>query len=174
MSFHSLGVLAACSTALGSVLLATPAEAATRTITLQQNGTGACQVTLPAYESVIRRRPLAIQNEGSSGAFVSCSPASLKGIPANDTLGYTVRLVNRGASVASVSCTGVIGSDGVTSPLPVYLIKNANVGGNSSAVLTWRSLEGYGTTVPFNFQCQLPPGVGISGIELNQTLDVGS
>lgn len=174
MSIQSLGLFAACSAALGSALLATPAAAVTRAVVLQQNGAGACQAALAAYVPSIRWRPLAVQNEGSSSVFVSCSPPSLKGLIPNDTAGYNLRLVNRGTSVVSVSCTAVIGSDGVANPLTVSLTKSIAIGGNSTGLLTWRSLEGYGTSVPFNVQCQLPPGVGISGIELNQVLDVGN
>ena len=158
-------------------LLATPADAVTRAVSLQQNGTGACQVTLSVYESVVRKRPLAIQNEGNSPAFVTCSPASFQGAGANDIEGYTVRLVNRGTSLVNVSCTAVIGSDGVASPVPVYSVKSANIGGGGgSAVIAWRTLDstGYTTAVPFNLQCNLPPKIGISIIEINQNIDVGA
>jgi len=174
MSIHHVRALATCTATLALAMLTTPAAALTRNLVLQQNGTGACQAALPNFEGVIRKRPLAIQNEGASTSFVTCSPPSLQGLVANDTLGYNIRLVNRGSSLVSVNCTAVIGSDGVTNPLVVYLPKNANIGGNSNAVLTWRTLEGYDTSVPFNVQCELPPGVGISGIQTNQTLDVGN
>jgi hypothetical protein len=176
MSFPPLRLLAAGCTTMALSLLSVSAGAATRPVSFQQNGTGACQITLSVYESVVRRRPLAIQNEGSTPAFVTCSPVSLQGAGANDVEGYTVRVVNRGSSLVNVSCTAVIGSDGVASPAPVYSVKSANVGGGSSAIIAWRTLDttGYSTAVPFNFQCNLQPGIGISIIEINQNLDIGT
>ena len=172
MSIHPARTLAAGSATLALLLAAAPANAITRNIGLQQNASGACQVTMSVYESVMRKRPLAMQNEGTSAAFVTCSPATLKGITANDTLGYNIRLINLGNTVADVNCTAVVGSQGVIGP--VYVTRSTNVVGSSCAVVTFRTFDGYTTTVPFNFQCLLPPGTGISTIELNQNLDVGA
>src|SRR5690554_342572 len=35
--------------------------------------TAICQGALPAFETQIRKRPLALQNEGEANAFVTCS-----------------------------------------------------------------------------------------------------
>lgn len=172
MTASPRAAVATIAIAVALVAPAAPVMAATRTITLQQNGTGACQGAMPTYEPLLRRRPLAIQNEGTAAAYVACSPPSLKSAPANDTLGYNVRVINNGSSLATVSCSAVIGTLGIANP--VYIAKTASVGGGSSAVLTWRTLEGYTTAVPFNVSCLLPPGTGVSTIEINQTLDVGA
>ncbi|MEP6634752.1 MAG: hypothetical protein ABJA62_11150 [Luteimonas sp.] len=165
---------AACVTTLAYALLSNPATAATSPIVLQQNGTGPCQVALPAYESLVRRRPLAIQNEGASSAFVTCSLTTLKGAIANDTFGYKLTMVNRSGNFLTLSCTAVIGSDGVSSPAPVFVTKSDAAVNNASIVLTWRTFDGYSNDAPFNVSCVLPPGVGISNIETTQTLNVGN
>jgi len=37
------------------------------------NAVGRCQGALPNYEGAIRKRPLAVQNEGTGSAFVTCA-----------------------------------------------------------------------------------------------------
>jgi hypothetical protein len=84
---------------------------------LQANGSGVCQAALPSYEGQIRKRPLAIQNEGTAAAFITCSPSSLQYVPMQD-FGHGVFLANNSAASVTVNCTAVMGSGGVQRQLP--------------------------------------------------------
>ena len=66
--------------AVATLLAAAEAHSVDRELAFQQNGAGACQAALPAYEGLIRKRPMAIQNEGVSTAFVTCAPVTLQGV----------------------------------------------------------------------------------------------
>ncbi|HST45355.1 MAG TPA: hypothetical protein VLK29_09045, partial [Luteimonas sp.] len=61
--------LVACTT----LLLAASVAQTARAEEYRQNATGLCQAALPAYDGLIRKRPVAIRNEGDAAAFVSCS-----------------------------------------------------------------------------------------------------
>lgn len=60
------------------------ADAATLPRVSATNPAGICQGALPAFETAIRKRPLAVQNEGDSTTFVTCS-FTAQGGPANST-----------------------------------------------------------------------------------------
>ena len=120
-----------------AAVVAAPGLANAETVdrTQVQNGTGACQAALPNYEGNIRKRPLAISNEGSSPAFVSCSMKSDDYYEALN--GYNgVQLSNRGAAEANVNCTLVAGG---TVPVNTasYFPKSIAVPAGGSVVMPW-------------------------------------
>lgn len=159
---------------LAVITAAVPASsglAVTRFISHMANGTGPCQAALPSFEGLIRKRPLAIQNEGTSTAFVNCSPYSMQNHPINATAGYETVLTNRSGANLTIDCTGVIGGDLWTST--TFIVKSVAVANNDFGVLKFLPDEVGTTFSPFNFQCALPPGTGISTIYTAQNLDVG-
>lgn len=128
-----------------------------------------CQGSLPSFEGALRKRPLAIANEGTSSAFVSCSIRA----PLNqfeEVTGIIVLFTNRGASTRLFSCTLV---DGVALPFPAYppvyqpkpiLLEAGNFGG-----LTWTNVDDNGNEpyrIP-NLNCSLPPGIEINVIQMS-------
>ncbi len=147
-------------------VIAGSSAAETRTIFAQANGAGACQGALPNYEGQIRKRPLAIQNEGSAGAFITCSPVSLQGNALHGT-GHELILINNADATTTVNCTGVSGT--------TYMPKSVQVPGNGQASLSWLEADGVGATNldTMNMSCLIPPGIGIRTIYTRQTVDVG-
>ena len=163
------------SAAIGAVLVAvascaTPAHA-TR-VTAQ--ATAICQGALPAFETAIRKRPLAVQNEGTTNAFVTCSFVN-PGITVGTTqiLSASVQLQNLHQETQRVFCTAV-SSDAVPAPVPpLYLTKSVFVtpSATASTELTFSAQEFQGGQFllagnTISVQCNLPPGVGITGTVL--------
>lgn len=158
--------------AVATLLAAAEAHAVDRELAFQQNGAGACQAALPAYEGLIRKRPMAIQNEGVSPAFVTCAPVTLQAVA--DSFGHGLYLVNNTAAEVTVNCTGVQGArDGVAD---VAVPKSVVLAAGTSDALYWELADGFeeGNWDSFNVSCGIPAGVGITTVYTNQLLDVGS
>lgn len=123
---------------------------------LVQNAAGACKSALPVFDGNLRNRPTAVANEGSSGAFVSCSM--------EDTIGGkstfpSILLHNNGASSITVTCTLVQGSAGGAR----YYTKSRTYSARSGGYILWSEVD---NSFPYyleliNFSCNLPPGVEI-------------
>ncbi len=154
-----------------SLATSMPAMAATRDIDFMANATGFCQAALPSFEGLIRKRPLAVQNEGSTTAFVTCSPTSFQSFPIQ-SFGYGVYFANRSGGTVTVNCTGVTGVDLAVSP--VYMPKAVTISNNNSGSIYWSAADGLTSDYPFNVSCAIAPGVGITTIFINQTIDVGT
>jgi len=124
------------------------------------NASGACNGALPTYEGALRKRPLAVRNEGDTSAFVSCS------IPGSQTDGgYSVvgaYFTNNGDAEAVINCTFVDGS--VISPTQYYPGSLALPPGQTYFI-RWDMEElgvGEGFTNWPNLSCNLPPQTEIS------------
>lgn len=159
--------------AVATLLAAAEAHAVDRELAFQQNGAGACQAALPAYEGLIRKRPMAIQNEGVSTAFVTCAPVTLQGAESNE-LGHGVYIVNNTAAAVNVNCTGVEGARNGAADIVVP--KSIEIAANSYDSIYWAIADGFGSSNndSFNISCGIPPGVGITTVYTNQLLDVGT
>ena len=73
----------------------------------QSSGAGVCAAALPAFEGLVRKRPRAIQNEGSTNAFVTCAPPQFTEA-ADPGLGPSIVLVNHGAGAVTVLASAPI------------------------------------------------------------------
>lgn len=141
-----------------------PAAAASILKITTQTGTASCAPALPTYEGVIRKRPLAIQNEGTTGAFVSCSlTTTLVYASAGSSETAYLGLTNSSAASASVTCTLVdVGFSGST---PAYKTRSVTVPANGFREIQWSAANDNGG-VPFrtspNISCSLAPGIGIT------------
>lgn len=126
-----------------------------------------CQGALPSFEGAFRKRPLGINNEGTSLAFLSCSlRAPLSSEQLTDVL---VLFTNRGSDSATINCTLV---DGVATPFPsyppVYLPKSAVVVAGGFTVMQWTMADN--GDLPYvipNLSCSLPPGTEINVLQTN-------
>ncbi|MEO6138716.1 MAG: hypothetical protein ABIP11_08660, partial [Luteimonas sp.] len=100
---HTIAAVA-LATSLASAFASGDASAVTKQRSFVQNATGACQSALPVFDGQIRKRPLAVQNEGTSAAFVSCSfmdtDRSVNGV--TDVFLYAD---NNTSSSVTVNCT---------------------------------------------------------------------
>lgn len=165
--------------AVGACLGARDAGAAIQPRNLVQNAVGPCQAALPAFEGRIRKRPLALQNEGTSSAFVSCAFSSLT--PGSGVNGFISKVVVYAASndgaAHLISCTGVSGYNGGTNQ---YIPKSRQVLANGQqAELIWYAFEFSGSpgvfpSAIFSVSCNLEPGVGLNDTQILFDEDVGA
>lgn len=135
--------------------------------------TAICQGALPAFETQIRKRPLALQNEGEANAFVTCSfnnPGQNSG--GTRISGVTIHLQNSQAA-RTVACTGVNTSAGADASAALYATKSIQVprdaGGSTALEFLPADFPGGGFLLPgdsINLSCNLPPGVGITSTVL--------
>jgi len=160
-----------CVVVVATAFTAGDAVAVDRSLRFQSNAAGVCQAALPAFEGLIRKRPMAVQNEGASTAFVTCSPVTLQGLPTGGS--HLVWLVNNTAVAVTITCTGVVGGQNGVAVLS--LPKTTVVPPNSNGVLIWGAadLPADDNALSFNTSCALAPGTGIATVYTRQSLDVG-
>lgn len=149
-------------------LSAWPALAATDFKNLMSSPTGLCQAALPNYEGNIRKRPLALVNEGTSDAFITCSFPGFQG-ETHDT--YYVYFRNRGSETITITCTAVYGSE--VEGTPTFITKSLPRAPGVSGNLFWLASEGIATAYPLTLSCLLPPGGAIGNLHTGQFIDVG-
>lgn len=78
-----------------------------------------CQAALPAFDGNVRKRPLALMNEGSGSAFVTCGFTGAGEGEAPATLAVRVYLVNTDSAYHTVTCTLVDGGPTLSGSLYV-------------------------------------------------------
>lgn len=144
------------------------ASPATQAASVAANGAGNCTGTLPAYQTQLRARPLALANEGTSAAFVSC--AFDMGYNNEGGADIVVFLVNKTAADIDVTCTGIDGIDptlanAVNSGLvPAYVTTTTTVPANGFNYVVFDASDFEKSSLtPFNSaSCLLPPGISIA------------
>ena len=105
--------------ALGCALVLTSASFALDAAVIERQevrmSADVCQPALPAFDGNIRKRPLAMMNEGTSNAFVTCAFGGVfNGVPSQKTL--SVGFTNITDSEITVNCTLVDAQAGVINP----------------------------------------------------------
>lgn len=139
---------------------------------------GLCQAALPTFEGLIRKRPLAVQNEGVEAAFVTCSYTSdTQASGSNGNTSFVASFINQSPAPVAVNCTAVIGS---TSGTATYIPKVSPLipaNGAAPGSTAWTSADNggfiYGPHLPVSLSCNLPPGVGIVTLTITATVEVG-
>ena len=158
-------MLAAAATA--ALLLAAPARAND-----WSNAVDVCQGARSSFDDDLRKRPLAINNEGTQPSFVSCSIRAplgqINGGGTNVTQ-IIVLLTNRASTAQSVSCTLV---DGVAAPFPsfpaLYLPKTVDLQPGSFGVINWFDFETEAGRYRLpNLSCALPPETEVNIVQMN-------
>ncbi|MGY1458780.1 hypothetical protein ACW5F0_09050 [Luteimonas sp. A534] len=124
---------------------------------LSTQGTGAagnCQAALPAYEGVIRKRPLALANEGDTAAFVTCA-LTTEEVSLN-VQSFRTDVRNLSNVPVTISCTAVIGEDAGSAD---YVVKSINLAPLASGTLSWTGLDAGGLVLADSvaLSCNLPP-----------------
>ncbi|MEP6634166.1 MAG: hypothetical protein ABJA62_08140 [Luteimonas sp.] len=125
---------------------------------------------MPVFASQLRKRPLALQNEGTASAFVNCSlmstDRSVDGVDA-----VVVTADNNTAAPIDITCTLVTGLSKMGTPqfFPQTITMPPNSGGLTNEFV-WSPTLNDGK--PFdnfsiNLSCNLPVGAGI-GITTSQ------
>lgn len=162
---HSIkrGLLAAFSVALAlsTALVADFAYATNNDQSyVEENGNAIsiCKGALPAYETVLRQRPLAMVNEGTIASFVNCgfrAPTNSKGQER-----FAVYLKNFGPNTVTVRCTGVIGVEDNAH----YVARSVTLSPGQSKEVRWDKNDNGGYLIRTNsgLQCLLPANVGMT------------
>ena len=156
-----------------AVLVPPAAQAAFVTRNESYPAVTVCQAALPAYEGAIRKRPRAVQNEGTTTAFITCGVAGRGGFRSTgpNARYIIIYLTNVGTASATVSCTALEGQGtaaGFTSSrtVPVGADQSIEVAAMEidPAAGSWR--------VPV-VSCALPPGTGITLVHYGFVEDNG-
>lgn len=162
--------IASCTLVAASLACTLPADAAEVAMRLAATAANTCQPALPAFEGQIRKRPLSVQNEGSSPAFLTCamaaaSTATRSGLYANSIDGQP----------HTISCTIVLG---FITGAPLYVTKSVDVPASGGQVSMQVVPFDVSRVVDLNTQfvsysCQLPPGSGINDMWVTWLQGVG-
>lgn len=152
MPRNNFSTAAMLAVGLAFAAAAQPADAAE----IQVNASGACKSALPVFDGNIRSRPLSVRNEGSAGAFVSCSVPYKYG---GDLSIAAVRITNTGSAEATVNCTFV---NGRNMSNPQYTPGSVTLAAGST---NWIAFYLDGPVASggdlANFSCNLVPGTEI-------------
>jgi len=132
---------------------------------------GLCTPAFGASEVAIRKRPLSVQNEGSTNAFITCSFSS-QGAPT--AAGVYVNSID--GAVHTVTCTGVTSYMTATNQ---YVVKSIDVGPSTDQeLISWAPADFAGTTnFPssyFSVSCGVPPGAGVNDIYVDFNEEIGT
>lgn len=154
----------ACTLCVG-FLTCQPAFAVDKQMEMSANATANCQGALPAFETAIRKRPLAVQNEGNSSAFVTCSFVNEYNVDDQRQASYFgAYFTNNSSTGKTVTCTGVAGYQTLSGT--TYVSKSAPVAANSASqaqiFFTPADNGGNGYYPLASISCNLPPGVAMN------------
>lgn len=154
------------------VLMSGNASAVTVNRAQISHGTANCQSALPVFDGNIRKRPMAVANEGTSTAYVTCDSEQIPDSGPGFT-GVGVYFVNRrGADGVSVSCTLADGAFVASAFFP----KTTTIAAGASGYITWNyTADNAGAyfRAPAT-SCALPPGVDIALTQWVFPEDVGA
>jgi len=170
--FNSVLSMSALVLAVSASIATGEAQAVTLNRSLISNSAGICQAALPAFEGLIRKRPLAVQNEGTGSAFITCSFTSQTSPSA-----VTVWFHSVDGAAHSISCTGI---SGYYSGGNQYVPKTVAVPAAGQSSIGWSGADFTGgpAVIPgsgrFSAQCAVDPQVGIDDIQVNFSEDVGT
>lgn len=123
-----------------------------------------CRPALPAFDGLVRTRPLAMQNEGNSTAFVTCSMGSLREFGTQaDTVEYEVTVSNNSNQQMEIVCTAVAGRVGAPAGIQSST-KGFSLAPGDSGLFEWNNDDFTGATIPLvvSYSCKLPPGGAIN------------
>lgn len=147
---------------LAALVLAATCVAPAMAQDFQSPAATACRGALPVYEGNLRARPLALQNEGSASAFVTCGQQTE---PVRAYGRSAVRLVNNTDAPITISCTLIDGYEGGTTPR--YLTTTSTLAPRTSGWVIDTPAGGF-STAHIAYSCVLPPGAGVARISQQQ------
>jgi hypothetical protein len=123
-----------------------------------------CQGALPAFETAIRKRPLAIQNEGTSNSFITCAFEFDAGNAIdNSALMVDTYFTNNTAAPVSLTCTAVTGWQ--TGDNEFVSVTEVIQPGQQSGDMVWFAEDFAGGGMASGLvaiSCNLPVGVGVN------------
>lgn len=121
-----------------------------------------CQSALPVFDTVIRKRPLAVQNEGTTASFITCSFV----VDAGNAIGNAPVLLdtyfsNNTAAPVNLTCTAVSGFQTGTNE---FVSQTIEIAPGEQGNPFWADTDfdsGLGSGL-ISISCNLPAGVGIN------------
>jgi len=175
---YSVLALSGFILATGSVA-ATNAFAATNPRVLYGNSASICQGALPSFDTAIRKRPLAVQNESASTVFVTCAFLSQGALGASTNNPTQVTLwfnTNSGADTV-INCTGVSGFHTSPNQFIVKAITAPASGARTVAFWNAADFDGAPANFPsgaFSVSCSLPAGAAIDDVRVSYEEEIGA
>jgi hypothetical protein len=134
-----------------------------------KNAGAICQPALPSgVGSNIRIRPLALQNEGTANAFVSCNFDGGSSLFSPRTQSVSLGLLNRTGVDVNITCTLVNGLDTGTAIDAEYVPRTTQVEAHSGSLVEFVVADLNGTPDAIhspNISCMLPAGTGIGRVQ---------
>ena len=141
----------------------------------QAGPTALCQSALPANEGTIRKRPLAVQNEGTQPAYVTCSYIVQGSIAIKRALIWSS---SNDGTPKTITCTGVTGFKSGPNQYVVHTTELPASGVSTSLDWVPTQFTGGSTTVfpssHFSLSCLVPPGAGLNQLQLVFDEDIGA
>jgi hypothetical protein len=152
-------VVALTATVLAGYALLAPTQA--QAYGVQGNATAFCQAALPVFDTNLRKRPLAVVNEGSTDTYVTCSyPVDNYAYEVYDV---DVYISNHTGITKDVNCTLIDGYDNGDVTFIAKTTRSYDDGDYHDAywnVYNDNDGVGFGTTV--SVSCALPAGIGLA------------
>lgn len=125
----------------------------------QASGT-MCQGALPNFEGNFRKRPLAVVNQGTTNAFLTCGLTSQYDSSTGGVPEVLLVVTNRNAASTDMSCTLVDGYVDSTVGFADYFPQTMTVAGASSTSFDWSASTTGGTNAPVygypGISCNVP------------------
>lgn len=171
--FNSVSSVAGLVVSMAASIAASDANAVTSFRELSANATSYCQTALPTFDGQVRKRPLAVQNEGTSNAFITCSFTRHFNSAAATSI--TVYAQNNSAAAKDLTCTLVTGHATESNQ---FVAKTVNLlPGGAQKFMQWLPVDFNGGSFPdsqYSMTCNLLPGVGLNDSYLDFDEDVGA
>lgn len=171
MSFLARTTCIPALVAASAMLVTLPSSAATVVMRSVGTATNTCQASLPAFEGLIRKRPLSLQNEGTATAFVTCALAA-----GGRSLFSSLYANSIDGQPHIITCTGIAG---YLTGDPKYVTKSVIALANGEQVEIPLSPEDFGLvndlgSTYISYSCAIPPGTGVNDTSVSWTQDVGA
>lgn len=165
---HSRSPLSLCA-ALTLTLVTMQASAEERLHVVRSGPVTACQPSLPVFDGNIRKRPLAVVNEGASSAFVTCSFTTVGPELENLVERYQLFVSNTGPDTVEISCTGVGGVHGGTiSQAPQFIPLTLSLLSGEKRFFSYFPAQFFNDVLPnfFSVSCNLPSGTSVNDMHV--------
>jgi hypothetical protein len=167
-------LVAMCVTTLAvQFAFSASALAVTKSRVLGAGPTALCQSALPVYDGLIRKRPLAVQNEGTKSAYVTCSFVTQD----VKTITYAeVWAASNDGTPKTLTCVGVTGFQSGPNQYVALAVDLPANGVQQDIGWDPFMFTGGSSTFPsshFSISCLVAPGVSLNQLELAFDEDVG-
>lgn len=164
-----LGIIA------GLCAVAASSQAQAVTVTRQRllQPVSVCQGALPSFEGAFRKRPIAIKNEGTSTAFLTCSTFGDNGGPQIFSIAAPYFHNANASGSVTVNCSLSEGflDDGT----PTLIPRSVTLAAGAAGLIVWTTSDFGGNKFrTANVSCAIPAGVEMGWFAVFYDEDVGA